>query len=81
MLAVATSIDALAVGVTFAFLQVSILPAVGLIGCTTFVLDMIALNLQFNAENGHPFGTQEEAERMMRSWMPTLKRWRNAGAE
>ena len=42
---------------------------------------MIALNLQFNAENGYPFGTQEEAERMMRSWMPTLKRWRNAGAE
>ena len=37
-LAVATSIDALAVGVTFAFLQVEILPAVTLIGCTTFVL-------------------------------------------
>lgn len=40
MLAVATSIDALAVGITFAFLQVSILPAVGLIGCTTFVLSL-----------------------------------------
>ena len=40
MLAVATSIDALAVGVTFAFLKVSILPAVGLIGCTTFVLSL-----------------------------------------
>lgn len=37
-LAVATSIDALAVGVTFAFLQVEILPAVVLIGATTFVL-------------------------------------------
>ncbi len=37
-LAVATSIDALAVGVTFAFLQVSILPAVGWIGATTFLL-------------------------------------------
>ena len=37
-LAVATSIDALAVGVTFAFLQVSILPAVSFIGVTTFVL-------------------------------------------
>ena len=36
-LAVATSIDALAVGVTFAFLQVSILPAVSFIGVTTFV--------------------------------------------
>lgn len=37
-LAVATSIDALAVGITFAFLQVEILPAVVLIGATTFVL-------------------------------------------
>lgn len=37
ILAVATSIDALAVGVTFAFLEVDILPAVLFIGCTTFV--------------------------------------------
>ena len=37
-LAVATSIDALAVGVTFAFLEVQILPAILLIGCTTFAL-------------------------------------------
>lgn len=37
ILAIATSIDALAVGVTFAFLEVSILPAVCLIGATTFV--------------------------------------------
>ena len=36
-LAVATSIDALAVGVTFAFLDVNIIPAVLLIGATTFV--------------------------------------------
>ena len=36
-LAVATSIDALAVGVTFAFLRVKILWAVALIGLTTFV--------------------------------------------
>ena len=40
--------------------------------------DMIAFNLKFNEENGHPFGTQEEAEKMMRSWFPTLKRWRKA---
>lgn len=39
-LAVATSIDALAVGVSFAFLGVDILPAVALIGCTTFVLSL-----------------------------------------
>ena len=37
-LAVATSIDALAVGVTFAFLRVDILPAVLFIGCTTLAL-------------------------------------------
>lgn len=37
LLAVATSIDALAVGVTFAFLKVAIVPAVSFIGVTTFV--------------------------------------------
>ncbi len=36
-LAIATSIDALAVGITFAFLQVNIGVAVCLIGCVTFV--------------------------------------------
>lgn len=39
-MAVATSIDALAVGVTFAFLKVRILPAVSVIGCTTFGLSL-----------------------------------------
>lgn len=39
-MAIATSIDALAVGVTFAFLTVDILPAVCLIGITTFLLSM-----------------------------------------
>ena len=43
MLSVATSIDALAVGITFAFLEVSILPAVSLIGVTTFVLSFIGV--------------------------------------
>ena len=37
-LAVATSIDALAVGITFSFLEVAILPAVSLIGVTTFCI-------------------------------------------
>lgn len=40
ILAVATSIDALAVGVTFAFLQVNIVPAITIIGCTTFVISI-----------------------------------------
>ena len=37
LLAIATSIDALAVGVSLAFLKVAILPAVLFIGCITFV--------------------------------------------
>lgn len=40
VLAVATSIDALAVGITFAFLQVDIIPAVAFIGVTTFLLSV-----------------------------------------
>ena len=40
--------------------------------------DMIAINLKFNEENSYPFGTREEAEKMMRSWFPTLKRWRKS---
>lgn len=51
-LAIATSIDALAVGITFAFLQVSVLPAVTFIGCTTFVLSAIGIKI------GHVFGTR-----------------------
>lgn len=45
LLAVATSIDALAVGVTFAFLQVSILPAASLIGVTTFLLSALGIRI------------------------------------
>lgn len=40
--------------------------------------DMIQFNLKFNEENGNPFGTQEEARKMMESWFPTLKRWKQA---
>lgn len=40
VLAIATSIDALAVGVTFAFLQVRLLPAVSFIGVTTFLFSI-----------------------------------------
>lgn len=43
VLAIATSIDALAVGVTFAFLKVQILPAVLFIGCTTFFLSIVGV--------------------------------------
>lgn len=43
ILAIATSIDALAVGVSFAFLSVNIIPAVIIIGLTTFVLCICAV--------------------------------------
>lgn len=51
-LAVATSIDALAIGVTFAFLRVNIIPAVILIGATTFVISAAGLKI------GNVFGTK-----------------------
>lgn len=44
-MAVATSIDALAVGVTFAFLDVVILPAVCFIALTTFALSALGVKL------------------------------------
>lgn len=50
MLSVATSIDAMAVGITFAFLQVQILPAVTLIGCTTCIISLAGVWI------GHKFG-------------------------
>ncbi|MCI5911604.1 MAG: manganese efflux pump MntP family protein [Oscillospiraceae bacterium] len=45
MLAIATSIDALAVGVSFAFLKVNILPAVLFIGVITFVCSAIGVKI------------------------------------
>lgn len=45
ILAIATSIDALAVGVSFAFLSVSIIPSITIIGITTFVLSFFAVFL------------------------------------
>ena len=47
LLAVATSIDALAVGVTFSFLHVAILPAISLIGIITFFLSLIGVCIGF----------------------------------
>ncbi len=44
-LALATSIDALAVGVTFGFLQVRILPAVCFIGVITFLLSAAGVKI------------------------------------
>lgn len=45
MLAIATSIDALAVGVTFAFLKVAIVPAVSFIGIVTFIFSAVGVKI------------------------------------
>ncbi len=54
LLAVATSIDALAVGISFAFLQVNIWSAIAIIGCTTFVISMAGVVI------GNRFGSRHE---------------------
>ena len=56
LLAVATSIDALAVGVTFAFLQVDIVPAVSFIGIITFTLSAIGVKV------GNVFGIKYKSK-------------------
>lgn len=54
MLAIATSIDALAVGITFAFLEVNIWVAITVIGLTTFVLSLVGVAV------GNRFGSRYE---------------------
>ena len=56
LLAIATSIDALAVGVTFAFLNVQIVPAVSFIGITTFILSVIGVRI------GNVFGIRYKSK-------------------
>lgn len=55
-LAVATSIDALAVGVTFAFLQVQIVPAVSFIGIITFLFSFVGVKI------GNLFGARYKSK-------------------
>jgi len=51
-LAIATSIDALAIGVSFAFLRVNIIPAVSFIAATTFICCV------FGVKIGNIFGSK-----------------------
>lgn len=57
-LAVATSIDALAVGISFAFLSVDIIPAAITIGICTFVLSMAGIRI--GAAAGDRFRSKAE---------------------
>lgn len=56
ILAIATSIDALAVGITFAFLSVRIVPAVSFIGIITFTLSAIGVKI------GNVFGSRYKSK-------------------
>ena len=56
LLAIATSIDALAVGVTFAFLDVAIVPAILFIGVVTFVFSAAGIKI------GSLFGTKYKSK-------------------
>lgn len=52
VLSLATSIDALAIGVTFAFLQVNIISAISMIGITTFIFSFLGVKI------GNVFGSR-----------------------
>lgn len=56
ILAIATSMDALAVGVTFAFFEVNILFAIILIGIITFMLSVLGVKI------GNKFGDKYESK-------------------
>ena len=56
LLAIATSIDALAVCVTYAFLQVRIVPAVSFIGVITFTLSIVGVKI------GNVFGLKYKSK-------------------
>ena len=56
VLAIATSIDALAVGITFAFLNVPILAAVAFIGVVTFVISALGVKI------GNLFGARYKSK-------------------
>lgn len=54
ILAIATSIDALAVGITFAFLQTNMLFAITVIGVITFIISLMGVKI------GNKFGNKYE---------------------
>ena len=56
MLAIATSIDALAVGVSFAFLHVDLWMSVAVIGITTFILSALGIKI------GNVFGNRYKSK-------------------
>ena len=83
LLAVATSIDALAIGITFAFLKVNIIPAVCFIGIVTFIISFAGVkignvfgarykNKCRNCRWGHPYSAWSE-DFVRASWLFRIK--------
>ena len=56
VLAIATSIDALAVGITFAFFEINLLLAISIIGITTFIISLLGVKI------GNKFGSKYESK-------------------
>ena len=63
VLAIATSIDALACGITFAFLKVNLIFAITLIGVITFILSIIGVYL------GNKFGDKFQNKAELAGWI------------
>lgn len=63
LLAVATSIDALAIGITFAFLKVNIIPAVCFIGIVTFIISFAGVKI------GNVFGARYKNKAEIVGWV------------
>jgi len=57
--ALATSVDAMAVGVSFAFLYVDVVPAITVIGILTLVVSMLGVKI------GNIFGTKFKSKAEM----------------
>lgn len=62
ILSIATSIDALAVGITFAFLKVNIIPAVIFIGIITLIISMCGVKI------GNIFGDKFKSKSRITWW-------------
>ena len=63
LLAVATSIDALAIGITFACLKVNIIPAVCFIGIVTFIISFAGVKI------GNVFGARYKNKAEIVGWV------------
>ena len=71
LLAIATSIDALAIGITFAFLQVRLITSVTIIGCITFCFSIVGVLI------GNVFGSKFKDKATILGGIPDRNRCEN----